>query len=317
MTIEMARYTRRDFIRTVGAAGVGLCASGLIGCGTKERAEAVARVLRPNGLSDKLAVAGGGDIEQMLRRAMDALGGMDSLVKKGDTVVVKPNIGWAQPPEHGACSNPETVSVLVRMCLEAGAAAVKVFDRPCDDKRRSYHESGIESAAKEAGAKVSYVDDSRFLDIDIPDGKSLKEWPVYRDALECDVLINVPIPKVHNSTGLTLSLKNLMGIAGGNRGEWHRDYDLSTAITDFYTVVPCDLSVMDAYRIMLHHGPRGGRLDDVEVRKTIAVCKDNVAADAFAARELFGRDPQNIGYIRQAHDRGLGDMQYETRLLKV
>ncbi len=300
-------------MRTIAAAGAGLYTSTFIGCGVDTGGKIGARVLRPNTLSDKLAVVSGGKIENMVRSAMKALGGMDKLVRKGDTVVVKPNIGWAQPPEYGASSNPETVATIVKLCLEAGAGTVKVFDRPCDDRRRAYTESGIKKAAEAAGAKVSYTDDSRFVKLEIPEGKALKEWPIYRDALEADVLINIPIAKVHNSTGLTLSLKNLMGIAGGNRGTWHQD--LHTKIADFYTVVPCDLSVIDAYRIMLKHGPRGGRLDDVEVKKIIAICRDNVATDAFAAKELFGIPPHRIGYIKQAHERGLGNMEYKSIMI--
>ena len=308
------RYTRRRFIKTLGAAGAGLYASTFVGCG-KEGGKVGARVLRSNDLSDKLAVAVGGEIDDMVRKTMKALGGMDKLVRKGDTVVVKPNIGWARKPELGACSNPQTVATVVRLCLEAGAKEVKVFDIPCDDKRRTYSESGIRKAAEEAGANVLYVDDSRFVDLEIPDGKALTNWPTYRDALECDVLINVPIPKSHGSTGLTLSLKNLMGVAGGNRGKWHQE--LHTKIADFYTVVPCDLSVIDGYRIMVTNGPSGGRPEYVEVKKTIAICKDSIAADAFAAKELFGIAPEKIGYISQAHERGLGDMRYESRLVKL
>ena len=96
---------------------------------------------------------------------------------------------------------------------------------------------------------------------------------------------------------------------------WHQD--LHTHIADFSTAFKCDLTVIDGYRVMVRNGPRGGRPDDIEVKKTIAVCKDIVAADAFAAKELFGREPQTIGYIQQGNERGIGNMQYEGRLLKL
>jgi uncharacterized protein (DUF362 family) len=310
----MTPLSRRDFIRTIGAAGIGIYASSLVGC--KRNGEKIAaRVLRENELSDKLAVASGGDIEEMVRSALKALGGMDKLVRKGDIVVVKPNIGWAQPPENGASTNPNVVATIVKLCMEAGAKKVKVFDNTLDDKRRAYSETGIGKAAQDAGADTPFIDDSRFAELEIPDGKILKKWLTYRDALECDVLINVPVAKVHGSSGLTLAMKNLMGIIGGKRGVWHQD--LHTHIADFSTAVKCDLTVIDGYRVMLRNGPRGGRPDDVELKKTIAVCKDVVAADAFAAKELFGRDPQSIGYIKQAHERGLGNIEYDDRLLRL
>ena len=311
----MAYYSRRDFIRTTAAAGLGIYASTIFGCGKKAAAELGPRVLRPNGLSEKLAVAKGGGIEQMVRATMKAIGGMEKVVKSGDTVVVKPNIGWASRPEYGACSHPETVAAVVKLCIEAGAAKVKVFDNPCEDRARTYNESGIRKAAETAGAEVPYMDNSRFVDLEIPGAEALREWPTYRDALECDVLINVPVPKHHGSAGLTLSLKNMMGVAGGNRGKWHQNLD--TKIADFYSAAPCDLTVVDAQRIMLRSGPNAGRLEDIETKNTIAVCKDAVAADAYAARELFGRKPEQILYVKKAHDRSLGDMDYASRLLNV
>ena len=308
----MSEYTRREFIRTVGAVGVGMCTPTIFGCFKKE---IKARSSRANKLSDMLAVATGGGIDEMVRKAMDALGSMGKLVRSGDIVVIKPNIGWAQPPEKGASTNPQTVAALVKLCVEAGAKKVKVLDRPCDEIRRAYSESGIKSAAEKAGAVVPYIDNSRFAELEIPKGVFLTKWSVYEEVVEADVLINVPVAKVHNSSGLTLSLKNLMGVAGGNRGKWHED--IHTSIADFYSVVRCDLTVIDAYRIMLRNGPRGGRLSDVEVRKTIAICKDGVMADAYAAKELFGRKPESLGFIRQAHERGLGDMNYGEKLVNV
>ena len=310
----MSLFSRRDFLRTISAAGIGIYASSLIGC-KRNGAKIGVRVLRENELSDKLAVASGGEIEEMVRSTVKALGGMDKLVRKGDIVVLKPNIGWAQPPENGASTNPDVVATIVKLCIEAGAKKVKVFDNTLDDKRRAYSETGIGKAAQDAGADTPFIDDSRFVELEIPDGKTLKKWLTYRDALECDVLINVPVAKVHNSSSLTLAMKNLMGIVGGNRGLWHQD--LHTHIADFSTAVKCDLTIIDGYRVMVRNGPRGGRPDDVEVKKTIAVCKDIVAADAFAAKELFGREPKDIGYIQQGHERGIGNMEYETRFLRL
>jgi uncharacterized protein (DUF362 family) len=310
----MSCFSRRHFIRTIIAAGTSIYASSLIGC-KRSGGKIGARMLRENELSDKLAVASGGEIEEMVRSAVKALGGMDKLVRKGDIVVAKPNIGWAQPPVNGASTNPDVVATIVKLCIEAGAKKVKVFDNTLDDKRRAYSETGIGKAAQDAGADTPFIDDSRFAELEIPNGKVLKKWLTYRDALECDVLINVPVAKVHNSSGLTLAMKNLMGIIGGNRGLWHQD--LHTHIADYSTAVKCDLTVIDGYRVMVRNGPRGGRPDDVEMKKTIAVCKDVVAADAFAAKELFGRDPEGIGYIKQAHERGLGDMDYDTRLRRL
>ena len=77
----------------------------------------------------EIVVAKGDDPAAMVRAAMDAYGGMGRFVKKGDVVLVKPNIAFDRVPEQAGCTNPEVVGELVRMCLKAGASKVKVYDR--------------------------------------------------------------------------------------------------------------------------------------------------------------------------------------------
>jgi hypothetical protein len=152
--------------------------------------------------------------------AIQALGSMGRFVSRGDVVLVKPNIGWDRTPEQAANTNPEVVATLVRLCLGAGAKEVKVFDHPCEDPRRCYVRSGIMEAAKAAGAKVSYVDERRFRKLDIK-GEVLPSWEVYQEAVEVDKVINCPILKHHSLARLTMGMKNLMGLVGGDRSRLH------------------------------------------------------------------------------------------------
>jgi len=144
-----------------------------------------------------LAVARGPLPERTVRAALDALGGIRRFIAKGDVVVVKPNMGWDRRPEYAATTNPAVVAALVKLRLEAGAAKVKVFDRPVNDPRRTYVQSGIEAAARAAGAEVSYMDEHRFREVKIPQGTAIQPWLIYIDVLEADKLINVPIAKHH------------------------------------------------------------------------------------------------------------------------
>jgi uncharacterized protein (DUF362 family) len=132
---------------------------------------------------------------------------MKKFISKGDIVVIKPNIGWDRLPEQAANTNPEVVATLVRMCLESGAKKVKVFDRPVNDPRRCYVQSGIHQAATAAGAEMNYVDERRFRETKI-NGLVLKTWPLYEDILSADKVINVPIAKHHSLSKLTMSMKN-------------------------------------------------------------------------------------------------------------
>jgi len=306
------KVSRRKFIRVAAAAGAGLCSFGMIGCRRKELRP---RVLRANSMSDKIVVGKGDDIRSVVRAVIEKLGGMQSLVRKRDVVVVKPNIGWTTPPELGGCTNPGVVAAVVEMCYEAGASRVKVFDRGCRDERITYRNSGIADAARKAGAEVSYIDRRRFYEVPIERGKKLRSWPIYEDAVKGDVLINVPVAKVHNASGLTLGLKNLMGTAGGDRGTWHQS--LHQKIADYYTVLPCDLAVLDAYRVMFRNGPAGGNPGDVRLEKTIAASTDLVALDAFAAKEFFNKTPEEVRHIKYAAELGAGSVDLAERIVRI
>ena len=251
-----------------------------------------------------LVIAKGTSPAQITEAALQALGGMPRFVSRGDIVLVKPNIGWDRTPEQAANTNPEVVATLVRLCLEAGAKEVKVFDHPCEDPRRCYVNSGIMEAAKEAGATVNYIDERRFRKMEIK-GEALKTWKVYQEAVEVDKVINVPILKHHSLARLTMGMKNLMGLVGGNRSRihWHLDQAI-VDLTDFFKPT---LVVLDAIRILTANGPQGGSLKYVKRLNTVAAGGDSVAIDAVGAT-IFGLEPEEMEHLHIAAQRGLGRM---------
>jgi len=252
-----------------------------------------------------IAVSEGKDYEGITRAVITASGGMQSFVKKGDVVVVKPNIGWDRKPEYAANTHPVVVRTIVEECLKAGARLVKVFDNTCNDPRRCYENSGIAGALKGLkGVELKYTENERFRDTKI-NGVFLKSWELYDDALKANVFINCPIAKHHGLTGLTLGLKNMMGIMGGNRGYIHREID--EALADLNSFVKSHLVIIDATRILTNHGPQGGNLRDVKIMNRVIASKDIVAADAYATT-LFNLRPQDISTTVAAYKRGLGEM---------
>ncbi len=250
-----------------------------------------------------LAVASGESPGAITRRAVEALGGMSRFVKKGDTVVIKPNIGWNRAPEYAATTNPDVIAALVRLCFEAGAARVRVFDNTCNDAAMSYTNSKIHDAAKKAGASISYISKARFIPGNFPKGSEMGSWPIYRDAVHCDCFINVPVAKHHGLTKVTLSMKNLMGVCGGMRGRIH--WNIDRKLAELTAFINPDLTVIDAYRILMKRGPSGGNLSDVKTVKTVIAGTDPVLADSYAAT-LFDHRPGDIGHIRMAEQMGLG-----------
>ena len=248
----------------------------------------------------------GGEPDVMFDKAIASLGGMKTFVHKGNTVVVKPNIGWDVIPERAANTNPLLVNRIIKHCLDAGAKDVYVFDHTCDSWNSCYSNSGIERSVKDAGGKIVPGNSEKYYQqVSISKGKRLKESKVHELILECDVFINVPVLKSHNSTDLTISMKNLMGIVW-DRGYWHRN-DLNQCIADFPSFKKPDLNIVDAYSVMMKNGPRGVSRSDVVTMKSQIISTDIVAADAAAAK-LFGSDPQNIEYIKYAYDMKIGEM---------
>jgi uncharacterized protein (DUF362 family) len=255
------------------------------------------------GSFDLVAVKGG-EPDVMFSKGMEALGGIRAFVKKGQKVVVKPNIGWDVSPERGGNTNPKLISEIIKQCLDAGAKEVVVFDHSCDNWQRSYKNSGIASAVTDAGGKIAPGStEDYFHEVTIPGAKNLTKAKVHELILGSDVFINVPILKNHDSAKLTMSMKNLMGVVWDRR-EWHAN-DLHQCIADFPLYRKPDLNVLDAYYVMKRNGPRGVSQEDVVTMKAQLISRDMVAIDAAGAK-LFGLDPRDIRYIQIAAEQNVG-----------
>ncbi|MFH1215758.1 MAG: DUF362 domain-containing protein [Pseudomonadota bacterium] len=268
-------------------------------------------VLAAEKVQPLLAVAKGEDYFALVSRVLAPLGGMGNFVRPGDKVVVKPNIGWDRNPEQAANTHPQVVKALVAQVLQAGAKKVLVFDRTCNEERRCYANSGIEKAVRELDdrrVRVEHVDRRKFVPVKIARGKALTEWEIYKDALDCDCYINVPVAKHHGLSRLTLGLKNTMGVIGGNRGSLHQN--LGQSLADLATVIRPKLTVIDATRILLRSGPQGGDVKDVKKTDTLIASADPVAADAYATT-LFDLKPEEIESTMAAYRMGLGEMNLD------
>jgi uncharacterized protein (DUF362 family) len=120
--------------------------------------------------------------------------------------------------------------------------------------------------------------------------------------LNADVLIDVPIAKHHSLARLTLGMKNLMGVIT-DRPQMH--INLGQRLADLSSRVRPHLTVVDAVRILMDHGPTGGSLDDVKKTDTLIASPDIVAADSYAAT-LFGLRPDDLDYVGAGVSMGLG-----------
>jgi uncharacterized protein (DUF362 family) len=293
---------RRDFLKKSILLGAAAGAAQTLG--NFSNLFATERNLTPKGY-DLVAIKGG-EPQAMFDKAIESLGGMKSFVKKGQTVVLKPNIGWDVSADRAGNTNPLLVKQIIKHCFNAGAKDVYVFDHTCEYWKKCYSNSGIESAVKDAGGKIVSGDSEGYYhDVEVKTGSTLKNAKVHELILHSDVFINVPILKHHGSAGITIGMKNLMGIVWDRRF-WHQN-GLHQCIADFASYRKPDLTIVDAYNVMKRNGPRGVSKEDVITMKSLLISGDIVAIDAAAAK-LFGTEPEKVDYIRIANDMKLGVM---------
>jgi uncharacterized protein (DUF362 family) len=302
--------SRREFIRT--SAG---CA-----------AFAATGITLPVLLQGKAVAGPGGDIVvakglpgPATRAAVNALGGMNSLVKKGAKVVIKPNMSFPNPPEMGTTTHPEVVRELVTMCRESGASSILVLDNPLREAELCLERSDLKDVCKDLPeSRVESLTSKQFFqEVEVPGGKDLKFTMIMKQVLEADVLIAAPVAKSHSATGVSLTMKGMMGLIH-NRWEFHVNMDLNTAVVDLCTVLRPRLTVIDASRILSTGGP-GGPGKVLTLNKIIA-STDMVAADAMAVElgTWYGRKfrARQVKHIRLAHERGLGNMEIARQTIK-
>ncbi len=271
--------TRNEFLKTVALAGFAT---------TLSAADPIA-VLAQQGKNaagadvDMVALLGG-EPAPMFEKGIAALGGIERFVSKGDRVTIKPNIGWDKSPDLAGNTNPELVVALINACKDAGAKEIVVFDNTCDNWRKCYENSGIEAAAKKAGAIVMPGNEEKYYrETKLPKSKALGSAKIHQAILDCDCWFNVPILKNHGGARMTIAMKNLMGIVWDRRAFHQKGLD--QCIADIGTLEnPACLNIVDAYRIMKTNGPRGRDASDVSVAKGLFMSTDPVAVDVAAVK---------------------------------
>jgi len=306
---------RRDFLRAIA----------LTGAAAAVKPGKAFDVLTETGKSaetgaayDMVAVMGG-EPEAMFRRAIQEMGGMGQYVKKGQKVVIKPNIGWDKVPALAANTNPVLIGEIIKECFSAGASEVVVFDHTCDDWKRCYANSGIEAVAKENGAKVVPAhEESYYREMKLPNGKSLTSTKIHQAIMDCDVWINVPILKNHGGAKMSISMKNMMGIVWDRR--FFHSNDLQQCIADVCTMNKRPvLNIVDAYRVLKSNGPRGKSAADVVTAKGLFMSTDMVAVDTAATKffdQIVSMPLEHVGHIANAEKLKVGTTNLDNLKIK-
>ncbi len=314
---NVRHYSRREILQRVAASGAAVAATVGLGAwlldrkppGANETLIEIAdhRVTRPLGSVD-IAVARGRDVAAMVQKALAAMGGIESFVRPGERVVIKPNVGWNRLPAQAANTNPEIVAEVARLVIAAGAAEVWVTDNPVNNAERCFARSGIADAVRKAGAELILPNELSFRTVAVG-GQLLRVGDVLWPFVEADRIINLPVVKQHGLCHATMAMKNWYGVLGGHRVRLHQNIDRS--IVELAGMVKPTLTIMDATRVLMANGPSGGSLDDVKRFDTIVVGVDEVALDAYGS-QFLDRTPSEITFIGLAEREGIGRSDYQN-----
>jgi uncharacterized protein (DUF362 family) len=323
--VPLRDLTRRELVQRLGAAGLVLGSAAALArarwdhgnlSGPAAEGRAITRDFRltsaPGALPELVVAKNDTDAAALVRKAVDALGGMKRFISNQDIVVVKPNIGWDRTPIQAANTNPKVIAEVVRLCYDAGAKHVVVTDASCNEPNRCFQRSGIWKAAYDMGAEVILPATHRFRTMRLK-GEVLDEWLVYTPLVNADKVINVPIAKHHNLAKYTGAMKNWYGSLGGRRNRLHQNIDVS--IADLAQFIQPTLTIVDATRVLMRNGPQGGNIADAKDMHTVIATTDQVAADAYGC-ELIGRTAAEIPYLRMGQERGIGTMHWQNLRFK-
>lgn len=258
----------------------------------------------------ELVEVSGTDRKAMVKAALAALGGMGAFVKRGQRVVLKPNLAFANPVAWATGTHPDTLAAVAEACLEAGAKDVLVVEYPLHDPAKCLERTGAQAALKALGVPVHMLaDHDEFREVTIPQGLSLKSVEVAKVILEADVFINLPQAKHHGSAGVSFGLKNAMGTIW-SRKPFHLWLNLHQAIADLGHVVKPHLTILDATHVLASGGPKGP--GDVGKPERMVAGRNTASVDAWAlsvvpmgGKVLTAADVKHIAHAGRA---GLGEI---------
>jgi uncharacterized protein (DUF362 family) len=299
MVESKQEITRRKFLKTA-AAGIAL---GLAG----RPSFSIARE------EVDLAVISG-DPVTATQKALEALGGISRFVKKGQRVVLKPNMSFTRTPEFGATTHPQVVATVAQACMEAGAQQVLVLDHTLHRAELCLERTGIREACKNiSGVHVLTLQERKFFrEIKIPQGKVLERVEVMKEVLDSPVLINIPVAKSHSATGVSMGIKGLMGLIW-DREVFHSKLNMNQALADLATVLKPHLTILDATRALTSGGPGGP--GEVKKPNLIIAGIDPIAVDSYgvSVAPWYGQTfkGRQVEHLLIAHQRGLGKIDTE------
>jgi uncharacterized protein (DUF362 family)/Pyruvate/2-oxoacid:ferredoxin oxidoreductase delta subunit len=240
------------------------------------------------------------NVYETVKRAIDLIGGINTFIKPGMKVLLKPNLLSPRPPEDAVTTHPEVVRAVSRLVRSAGGI-VSLGDAPGGYGKNIdeiLETSGIKRMANEEGIEIKKFSTPKFID----------GFPIALDYLESDFVISIPKFKTHMITVITAAVKNMFGtVVGPHKTECHsrapREEDFSKIIAKVYSISKPHLTVLDGIAVMEGDGPSAGITRKMNL---IMAGPDAVAIDACVAK-IMGLEPLKVLVIKEVSVMGLGE----------
>ena len=250
--------------------------------------------------------------------ARKAIESIDLSPAKGRRVLLKPNAGRSVEPEKGVTTHPQLVAAAIDAFAAAGAE-VAVGESPITGVKtlEAFERCGIKAVADERGCPLIDMDARRFVAMDIPGGVAIDTLKVCAEALEFDIVVSIPVMKMHMHTGVTLAVKNMKGcLWRRSKVDLHmlpklpdsEEKTLDIAIADMASVLRPHLSLIDGTIGMEGLGPSAGSARELDVA---VAGVDPFAADAVACA-LMGLSAHDIPHLRMGAERGCGSIDLDA-----
>lgn len=202
------------------------------------------------------------EVYEAIKKSVDLLGGIGAFVKKGERILLKPNLLSAKPPEAAVTTHPAVVRAVIRLVKEAGATPF-VGDSPgIGSAVNVAQKCGIAAVAKEFDVEVIGL--STSVVVENTAGKTFKRLEIAKEAIEADGIINIPKLKTHAQMFLTLGVKNMFGcVVGARKPQWHMAAGVDTGafarmLVDTYLFLKPRLTIVDGIVGMEGNGPGSG-----------------------------------------------------------
>ncbi|MGA2914579.1 MAG: DUF362 domain-containing protein [Sedimentisphaerales bacterium] len=316
------KISRREFMARTAKAGISIAA---VAAAAKLLYESDVRNMLPKpstltGLRDysvaplsgqTMSIVSGLNRSQTVGKAIELLGGITRFVRPGETVLLKPNVGFSRPPRVCATSHPDIISEITSLCYEqAKAKKVYITDNPINDAKSCFELSEILAASAKCGAEVILPKADFFRPLTLPGGKLINNWPVlYEPFKNVDKVIGIAVVKDHSRSGASMIMKNWYGLLGGGRNIFHTD--INNIIVELATLVKPTLVILDGTQVMISNGPTGGSSSDLKQSNIMIAGCDQVAVDSFGAT-LLNMKPADLPYLLKAQELKLGTTDYES-----